>query len=61
MTTRVTVDAHAGWPVHVKTIDKEYPSGEWKETGTETVPANETRDFYVHDARRLMIEEGKRD
>ena len=59
MTTKVTVDAHAGWPVHVKTIDKGV-NGEWTETRTETVPANEVREFYVHDSRRLLVEEGRR-
>lgn len=59
MTTRVTVDAHAGWPVHVKTIDKGV-DGTWTEMRTETVAPLEQREFYVHDSRRLLIEEGRR-
>ncbi|RUW55600.1 hypothetical protein EOA32_00850 [Mesorhizobium sp. M1A.F.Ca.ET.072.01.1.1] len=67
MTTKVTVDAHAGWPVHVTTIDQVYDheaqkmTDEWRETGKDTVPANEKRDFYVTSSRRLIVEEGNRD
>lgn len=60
MTTKVTVDAHAGWPVNVKTVDKD-AYGQWMEGQTQVVAPNTVQDFYVHDARRLIIEEGARD
>lgn len=60
MTTKVIVDAHAGWPVNVQFVDKD-ANGEWKESpDKEIVPANETREFFVYDTRRLIIEEGER-
>lgn len=59
MTTKVTIDAHAGWPVNVKVQDKD-SNGDWSEGQTETVAPNTTRDFHVFDTRRLVIEEGKR-
>lgn len=48
MTTKVTVDAHAGWPVQV--ISQQLgqdgkPAGEPRET---IVPPHTTQDFYVH-------------
>lgn len=56
MTTRVTVDAHAGWPVHVTRIDPK--TGD--ELGTDTVEPNQVRDFYVHDGLLLKVAEGAR-
>lgn len=60
MTTKVTVDAHAGWPVNVKNVDKD-AEGNWWETDSQTVPPNTVQDFYVHSHRRLIIEESERD
>jgi hypothetical protein len=54
MTTKITVDAHAGWPVRVARIGRCGGTG-----GCETVPANEKRDFYVHDGMDLLIREAK--
>lgn len=58
MTTKVTVDAHAGWPVKVTTVDLDSqgnpaPNGE-SET---TVAPNTTQDFYVHSSRELRVKE----
>ena len=55
MTTRVTVDAHAGWPVEVVTIDQygDKPATE----ATETVAPNTVREFYVTNSRTLRISE----
>lgn len=57
MTTKVTVDAHAGWPVEVVFEDIFYaegkPTGETKPT-TEIVEANSIRDFYIHSARHIV-------
>lgn len=55
MTTRITVDAHAGWPVEVTTVDVR-PSGT-KQTTSATVPPGEVRDFYVFDNRELIVRE----
>lgn len=47
MTTKVTIDAHAGWPVLV-----EYTIGEPGVLGLtnrkEIVPAKTQKDFYIH-------------
>lgn len=52
MTTKVTVDAHAGWPVEVTTVD--LPAGTERKT---TVSPNTVQDFYVHSHRELHIKE----
>ena len=55
MTTKVTVDAHAGWPVKVEAIDTY--DGESKTTELGIVPAYENRDFYVHSNRQIVVTE----
>lgn len=59
MTTKVTVDAHAGWPVRVTAIDTRSDGEETSHILGE-VPANEKQEFYVHDSRKILIEELKR-
>ena len=56
MTTKVTVDAHAGWPVEVTTSDKGV-DGVMSESGKTVVPPNTKQDFYVHSHRELHIKE----
>lgn len=56
MTTKVTVDAHAGWPVKVEAVDFQ-PDGYEKKHEIGIVPSNEVRDFYVHSSRKLIITE----
>lgn len=56
MTTKVTVDAHAGWPVKVTTVDLD-SQGNATTTGETTVPPNTVQDFYVHSHRELHIKE----
>lgn len=61
MTTKVTVDAHAGWPVKVEAIDQ-YPGDAepvTRELGI--VQPGEVRDFHVFDARKIVITELKKD
>lgn len=56
MTTKVTVDAHAGWPVSVTYIVGEPHLSTRIET--EVVPPHTTRDFYIHSGMRISnIEE----
>jgi hypothetical protein len=55
MTTKVTVDAHAGWPVKVEAIDTY--DGESKTTELAVVPAFEKRDFYVTSTRQIVVTE----
>jgi len=56
MTTRITVDAHAGWPVLVVKLVGE-PNAT-KTVQQEIVEPNTTRDFYIHSGMRIMsIEE----
>lgn len=49
MTTKVTVDAHAGWPVDVVITDR----------GTapriERVAPHTTRDFHIYDTRSISV------
>ena len=54
MTTKVTVDAHAGWPVKVKIADTY--NGETTTSEVIVVP-NEVRDFYVTNTRSLDVSE----
>lgn len=51
MTTKVTVDAHAGWPVAVVIADKGQPPR------VERVEPHTVRDFYVHDTRTISVVE----
>lgn len=59
MTTKVTVDAHAGWPVEVVIVD-DYSDREITEN-TETVAPNTARDFYATQNRSFRIREMPRD
>ena len=58
MTTRVTVDAHAGWPVKVIRIDDK--TGNWIGE-PEIVAPHTTKDFYVWDGQDLLIAEQTED
>lgn len=61
MTTTVTIDAHAGWPVEVKQIylvDGEPVNGD---ANVITVAPGEVRSFFVHSTMRLEIAELARD
>lgn len=59
MTTKVTVDAHAGWPVSVVALENT-PEGEVeRELGV--VAPGTVQDFYVFDTRKLVITELKRE
>jgi hypothetical protein len=58
MTTRVTVDAHAGWPVKVTTVDLDSEGNPAADGERETtVPPHTTQDFYVHSHRELRVKE----
>ncbi len=60
MTTKVTVDAHAGWPVMVTMIEGE-PKSE-KRIRNEIVEPKTVREFYIHSGLRIVnIEELPRD
>lgn len=52
MTTRVTIDAHAGWPILVVQLVGEPMSK--KTVREDIVPANEKRDFYIHSGLRIV-------
>lgn len=56
MTTKVTVDAHAGWPIEVTIVDL---GGDGAPVGhsKEIVAAYAVRDFYAHSHRELHIRE----
>ena len=52
MTTKVTVDAHAGWPVSV-----EWYGPNEEDCGSTVVQPGTTENFYIHTNRSLVIEE----
>lgn len=59
MTTKVTVDAHAGWPVKVTMI---YLDGEGKPVSEQLVPPvtvapHTTQDFIVHSTMMIEVRE----
>lgn len=56
MTTKVTIDAHAGWPVRVEIIDQ-YPGDKEPSIRVEVVPALTERVFYIHSNRHLRVTE----
>lgn len=60
MTTKVTVDAHAGWPVQVEAEDK-FLNGEITNSILGIVQPGEVRDFYVFDTRKITVIELKKD
>ena len=50
MTTRVTIDAHAGWPVQVVTMQ-----GEGVQTPViDIVQPNTQQDFFLHSGCRIV-------
>lgn len=56
MTTRINVDAHAGWPVSVVVMDKMTDGSDRR--GAETIVAPDTsQDFHIWDTRSLVITE----
>ena len=59
MTTKVTVDAHAGWPVEVVAIDLN-ENGTRLENPAQIVAPNTVQDFYVHSHRELRVREMRR-
>jgi hypothetical protein len=59
MTTKVTVDAHAGWPVIVTIMRGEANSEKFVETSI--VEPLTVKDFYIHSGLKILhIEEGNR-
>lgn len=59
MTTKVTVDTHAGWPVSV--LQRELkPDGSIERVTEVVVPPNETREFHVHTHMQILVAENPR-
>ena len=56
MTTKITVDAHAGWPVQVE-ISDQFPGQSEPTVTVETVQPQTERVFYVHSSRSITIRE----
>jgi hypothetical protein len=56
MTTKVTIDAHAGWPVKVEAIDQ-YPGTEPATSELGIVRPGEVREFNVHSSRKIVVTE----
>lgn len=55
MTTKITVDAHAGWPVEVYALDSY--AGSVKETLLGTVQPGQVADFHATDIREIRAVE----
>lgn len=55
MTTKITVDAHAGWPVEVRAVDgpPEAPATHV----LEVVAPGQVREFYAWSGRSLVVTE----
>lgn len=53
MTTKITVDAHAGWPVEVAIYD----FNENTPSSVDVVQPGTIRDFHIHSTRHLVIRE----
>ena len=56
MTTKVTVDAHAGWPVEVTQVQLAAAGNKTVEV-TRVVAPNTKEDFYVHSHLELHVKE----
>lgn len=56
MTTKVTVYAHAGWPVEVTFLDNSN-GHEFMQNGKVVVAPYTTQDFYIYDTRMIAIRE----
>lgn len=54
MTTRVTVDAHAGWDVRVLLTN---PALEGAPKTEQVVKAGTTQDFYIYDTQNIVLVE----
>lgn len=57
MTTKVTIDAHAGWSVQVTAVD----TGTGAALPPEIVAAGEVREFHVWQGRNLVVMEMPKD
>jgi hypothetical protein len=65
MTTKVNVSCpdNSHWSVNVIVEDRVYDhdaktyTGEWKEADSFVLAPTESRETYVHDSRRLRVEE----
>ena len=56
MTTKVTIDAHAGWPILIGLLRGE--ANDTRRITDEIVPAGEKRDFYLYSGLKIVhIEE----
>lgn len=59
MTTKVTVDAHAGWPVEVSQIQTDGNGNASSEPIVSVVMPNTTVDFYIHSHMEIKLRELK--
>lgn len=66
MTTKVIVDAHAGWPVKVQALDNEYDheaqafSGALTMSDLGVVAPGEIQEFHATDSRKIVVSELRR-
>jgi len=59
MTTKITVDAHAGWPVEVYALDSY--KGSVRETLLGTVQPGTVQDFHATESREIRAVEVRKD
>lgn len=58
MTTKVTVDAHAGWPVKVEAVYTY--EGKTETSELQVVPPGQIQEFYATDTQQILVTELKR-
>lgn len=56
MTTKITVDAHAGWDVKITRLDID-EDNQVVDRNDYVVPANTVHDEYIHSNRQVIITE----
>lgn len=57
MTTKITIDAHAGWPVQVTRRSRNEPPG--KSGETIIVEPHKQQDVYIWDDNEIIVREMK--
>lgn len=57
MTSKVIVDAHAGWPIKVTAIDTYPQDAEPKHMELGIVQPGEVREFHCTNTRQIMVSE----
>lgn len=61
MTSKVVIDAHAGWPIEV-VFEEKLADGEWQQNSAAVVKPHTEATFYIHDSKRIVrVQEMKKE